>query len=60
MLVLLGFVGFYLLWEIKSRYLYPVYPLLLVLSVLGFKDTLALLENGKSTLPAIWRRALQR
>lgn len=41
-LVLLGFIAFYLLWEIKSRYLYPVYPLLLVLSALGFRDTLSL------------------
>ncbi|WP_150275285.1 glycosyltransferase family 39 protein [Paenibacillus tepidiphilus] len=37
-LVILGFVGFYLLWEIKSRYLFPVYPLLIVLSCMGFKD----------------------
>lgn len=44
-LILLGFIAFYLLWEIKSRYLYPVYPLLLILSYLGFKDTLALLAN---------------
>ncbi|GEM_PF-331435 len=44
-LILLGFIGFYLLWEIKSRYLYPVYPLLILLSYLGFKDTLALLAR---------------
>lgn len=37
-LVILGFIGFYLLWEIKSRYLFPVYPLLLVMSYMGFKD----------------------
>lgn len=37
-LVILGFIGFYLLWEIKSRYIYPVYPLLIVLSYMGFKD----------------------
>lgn len=37
-LVILGFIGFYILWEIKSRYIYPVYPLLIVLSYLGFKD----------------------
>jgi hypothetical protein len=37
-IVVLGFIGFYLLWEIKSRYLYPVYPLLIVLSSLGYKD----------------------
>ncbi|MNO35357.1 hypothetical protein D3C76_254060 [compost metagenome] len=37
-LVVLGFIGFYLLWEIKSRYIYPVYPLLIVLSYMGFKE----------------------
>lgn len=37
-LVVLGFIGFYLLWEIKSRYIYPVYPLLIVLAYMGFKD----------------------
>ncbi|ANF96644.1 ArnT family glycosyltransferase [Paenibacillus bovis] len=37
-LVILGFIGFYLLWEIKSRYIYPVYPLLIILSYIGFKD----------------------
>ncbi|MEC0169178.1 glycosyltransferase family 39 protein [Paenibacillus graminis] len=37
-LVILGFIGFYLLWEIKSRYIYPVYPLLIVFSYMGFKD----------------------
>ncbi|RAU92592.1 glycosyltransferase family 39 protein [Paenibacillus sp. YN15] len=37
-LVILGFIGFYLLWEIKSRYLFPVYPLVLVMSYMGFKD----------------------
>lgn len=36
--VILGFIGFYILWEIKSRYIYPVYPLLIVLSYMGFKD----------------------
>ncbi len=37
-LVILGFIGFYILWEVKSRYLYPVYPLLIILSYMGFKD----------------------
>lgn len=37
-LVILGFIGFYILWEIKSRYIYPTYPLLIVLSYMGFKD----------------------
>jgi hypothetical protein len=38
-LIILGFIGFYILWEIKSRYIYPVYPLLIILSYMGFKDT---------------------
>jgi hypothetical protein len=37
-LVILGFIGFYLLWEIKARYIYPVYPLLIIISYMGFKD----------------------
>lgn len=37
-LVVLGFIGFYVLWEIKSRYIYPVYPLLIILSYMGYKD----------------------
>ncbi|MNI67243.1 hypothetical protein D3C73_1228650 [compost metagenome] len=27
-----------MLWEIKARYIYPVYPLFIVLSCMGFKD----------------------
>lgn len=38
-LVVLGFIAFYILWEIKSRYIYPVYPLLIVLSYMGYKDS---------------------
>ncbi|MEK4045031.1 hypothetical protein NSU18_15385 [Paenibacillus sp. FSL H8-0048] len=45
--MILGFIGFYLLWEIKSRYLYPVYPLLLVLSYLGFQDAYSLLTGRR-------------
>lgn len=37
-LIILGFIAFYILWEIKSRYIYPVYPLLIILSYMGFKD----------------------
>lgn len=37
-LIILGFIGFYFLWEIKARYIYPVYPLLIILSYMGFKD----------------------
>lgn len=44
-LVILGFIGFYILWEIKSRYIYPVYPLLIVLSYMGFKDVYDFMLN---------------
>lgn len=47
-LVILGFIGFYILWEIKSRYLYPVYPLLIVLSYMGFKDAHNFVVNRKA------------
>lgn len=46
-LVVLGFIGFYLLWEIKSRYIYPVYPLVIVLSYMGFKDAYDFVVNRK-------------
>lgn len=46
-LVILGFIGFYILWEIKSRYIYPVYPLLIVLSYMGFKDVYDFVFRGK-------------
>lgn len=49
-LVILGFIGFYILWEIKSRYIYPVYPLLVVLSYMGFKDTYDFIFHRKGTL----------
>ncbi|MFP4975968.1 glycosyltransferase family 39 protein [Paenibacillus sp. CN-4] len=46
-LVVLGFIGFYLLWEIKSRYLFPVYPVLIVLSYSGFRQAYQLLLQKK-------------
>ncbi|KAA9007565.1 hypothetical protein F4V43_03495 [Paenibacillus spiritus] len=36
-LILLGFIAFYLVWEIKSRYIYPTYPLLILLACMGFR-----------------------
>ena len=47
-IVILGFIGFYILWEIKSRYIYPVYPLLIVLSYMGFKDVYDFRHNQKN------------
>jgi hypothetical protein len=37
-IILLGFIGFYILWEIKSRYIYPVYPILIILSYQGYTN----------------------
>lgn len=45
-LIILGFIGFYILWEIKSRYLFPVYPLLIILSYMGYKDTYDLMKSS--------------
>lgn len=44
-LIFLGFIAFYILWEIKSRYIYPVYPLLIILSYTGFKDSYAFMSK---------------
>ena len=57
-LVILGFIGFYILWEIKSRYIYPIYPLLIVLSYMGFKDVYDFLvkANFSQYLSALRRR----
>lgn len=44
-LIILGFIAFYSLWEIKSRYLYPVYPIILSIAYMGFKDTLQICSN---------------
>ncbi|MCX7746533.1 MAG: hypothetical protein N2645_06545 [Clostridia bacterium] len=35
--IILGFIGFYLLWEIKPRYVFPCYPYLILLSFQGMK-----------------------
>lgn len=57
-LVILGFIGFYVLWEIKSRYIYPVYPLLIVLSYMGFKDAYSFMikKNILKYIPVLGRR----
>jgi hypothetical protein len=57
-LVILGFIGFYILWEIKSRYIYPVYPLLIVLSYMGFKDAYDFMSkrNHKQYLSLLRKR----
>ncbi len=35
-LLLLAFISFYLIWEVKPRYIYPVYPYLLLLFFISF------------------------
>ncbi len=44
-IVLLGFIGFYILWEIKSRYIYPVYPILIILSYQGYTNVYDYIKN---------------
>jgi 4-amino-4-deoxy-L-arabinose transferase-like glycosyltransferase len=43
-LILLFFILFYLLWEVKPRYIYPAYPYILLLS---FVSTIKLLNYQK-------------
>ena len=35
-LLLLAFISFYLIWEVKPRYIYPVYPYFLLLFFISF------------------------
>ncbi|HEX9058999.1 MAG TPA: glycosyltransferase family 39 protein [Clostridia bacterium] len=37
-LIILGFVTFYLIWEVKSRYIYPCYPYMIILSFKGLHN----------------------
>lgn len=47
-LIVLGIMAFYLVWEIKSRYLYPIYPILIILSYQGFKRAHSFIFTCKS------------
>lgn len=57
-LVILGFIGFYILWEIKSRYIYPVYPLLIIISYMGFKDSYDFLRGNLPKYISLLRKRL--
>lgn len=60
-LVILGFIGFYILWEIKSRYIYPVYPILLMFSYMGFQDAYEfMMKQGLSRLLPFRREGLRK
>lgn len=43
--IICGFFLFYLIWEIKSRYLYSIYPILLLLAMYGI-ETLRIIKKG--------------
>ncbi len=34
-IVIIGFIGFYTVWEIKPRYIYPIYPYLILMAYQG-------------------------
>ena len=36
--IICGFFAFYLIWEIKSRYLYGLYPVFLLLALYGWEE----------------------
>lgn len=48
-IIILGFIGFYTLWEIKPRYIYPAYPYL----ILMFYDGLCRLVGRSSDKAAL-------
>lgn len=51
-IVVIGFIGFYTLWEIKPRYIYPIYPYLILMAYQGL--------NTLIDLPAIRIKFLSR
>jgi len=55
-IVILGFIGFYTLWEIKPRYIYPAYPYLILTSFHG----LSILEESFSRLFESLRKRQER
>jgi len=36
-IIVVGFLAFYIVWEIKSRYLYPIYPIICMFSASGLE-----------------------
>ena len=34
-IIIIGFIGFYTIWEIKPRYIYPIYPYLILMAYQG-------------------------
>ena len=56
-IALLGFIGFYTLWEIKPRYIYPTYPCLLLMSYYGLSRLVSryLKNTGPSEDPVFER-----
>jgi len=44
----LGFIGFYTIWEIKPRYIFPCYPYLILLSYYGLTILYGKLQNSLS------------
>ncbi|MBR3697147.1 MAG: hypothetical protein IKM97_02595 [Clostridia bacterium] len=38
--IIVGFFSFYLIWEIKSRYIYCLYPIFLILSSSGLEKVI--------------------
>ena len=42
-IAVIGFIGFYTLWEIKPRYIYPIYPYLILMAYQGLSTLINLL-----------------
>ena len=45
-IIVIGFIGFYTVWEIKPRYIYPIYPYLIIMAYHG----LSAIKNNIMTL----------
>jgi len=45
-ITILGFIGFYTIWEIKPRYIFPCYPYLILLSCYGLTVLYSIIQKA--------------
>lgn len=44
-IVVIGFIGFYTVWEIKPRYIYPIYPYMILMAYQGLSTLMDILAT---------------
>ncbi len=54
--VICGMACFYLIWEMKSRYIYPLYPLFLVFAYFGWRDVVQRKIKLRNIIPAVGQK----